>query len=312
MKVSALCVVEYGLIAALAGCSQTYPLASRYIKSVEVQASQGAVVTVEASESAELAGASLAIPPGALASDTTLTVELGLESLTSGTDASVSKVAVWGPAGTRLSAPAEVVLPFSLPAGESSAGLRVNMLLGNGQKVALDRVAFTVDGNNQAARFRVEELAAFEVEVNHCGEGDACAEGTVCVEGTCVAPTCGTTSCVGGQLCCDGRCTTVEHGQTTCPAPQCGASNPCADGFLCDGGVCWQRCGELYPACPTGTVCGQWGVCVHAPVTECGPDRPCGHGYVCDSGHCRLRCGPDFPEQHCTAPEVCVENYVCR
>lgn len=312
MKIAPFRVMGCGLIVALAGCQQSYPLASRYIKSVPVQASQGALVTVEASESEELAGTSINIPAGALDRDTTVTVELGLEGLASGPDTSVSRVAVWGPAGTKLSAPAEVVLPFSLPATESADGLRVNMLRGDGQKVALDRVAFTVDGANQAARFRLEELAALEVEVSHCGELHPCAEGKTCREGTCVAPTCGTSVCVTGQLCCNSQCKTVEPGTTTCPTPQCSADHPCADGFVCDGGVCWQRCGELLPACPGGTVCSAGGVCVHAPTTECGPDHPCSTGYVCDSGACRFRCGPDFPEHHCTEPQRCIENYVCR
>ncbi|HVE84688.1 MAG TPA: hypothetical protein VND93_17650 [Myxococcales bacterium] len=312
MKIPPSRVIGCGLIVALAGCQQSYPLASRYIKSVPVQASQGALVTVDPSESQELAGASISIPAGALERDTTVTVELGLEKLATGPDTSVSQVAVWGPAGTKLASPAEVVLPFTLPATESADGLRVNLLRGDGTKVALDRVAFTVDGTNQAARFRLDELAALEVEVSHCGADHPCADGTVCREGTCVAPTCGTSVCVSGQLCCDNHCQTVEPGTTTCPVPQCSLDHPCADGFLCDGGVCWQRCGDLRPACPTGTVCSTNGICVHAPTTECGPDRPCDHGSVCDSGVCHLRCGPDFPDQHCTAPQVCVENYVCR
>ncbi|HVE81730.1 MAG TPA: hypothetical protein VND93_02740 [Myxococcales bacterium] len=299
------------MVVALAGCQQTYPLASRYIKSVPVQASQGALVTVDASESEELAGSSISIPAGALSQDTTLTVELGLDALASGSDTAVSRVAVWGPAGTKLSSPAEVVLPFTLPATESADGLTVNLLRGDGTKVALDRVAFTVDGSNQAARFRLDELAALEVDVNHCGELHPCTDGKVCREGTCVAPTCGGVACVAGQLCCNNHCTTVEAGQTACPAPQCGADHLCADGYFCDGGVCYRRCGDLNP-CPAGSVCSTAGTCVTAPTTDCGPDRPCATGYVCDSGACRFRCGPDFPEHHCTAPQVCVENYVCR
>src|SRR6185295_3128281 len=230
MKIQPSRVIGCGLIVALAGCQQSYPLASRYIKSVPVQASQGALVTVDPSESQELAGASISIPAGALERDTTVTVELGLDKLATGPDTQVSQVAVWGPAGTKLSAPAEVVLPFALPATESPDGLRVSMLLGNGQKVALDRIAFTVDGTNQAARFRLDELAALEVEVSHCGADHPCADGTVCHEGTCVAPTCGTSTCVSGQLCCDNHCQTVEPGTTTCPVPQCSLDHPCADG----------------------------------------------------------------------------------
>src|SRR6185295_14594180 len=57
MKIPPSRVIGCGLIVALAGCQQSYPLASRYIKSVPVQASQGALVTVDPSESQELAGA---------------------------------------------------------------------------------------------------------------------------------------------------------------------------------------------------------------------------------------------------------------
>src|SRR5215212_3760300 len=107
MKIAPFRVMGCGLIVALAGCQQSYPLASRYIKEVPVQASQGALVTVDPSESEELAGASISIPAGALSHDTTVTVELGLAKLASGPDTSVSNVAVWGPAGTKLNAPAE-------------------------------------------------------------------------------------------------------------------------------------------------------------------------------------------------------------
>lgn len=311
MKIAPFRVMGCGLIVALVGCQQSYPLASRYIKSVPVQASQGALVTVDAAESQELAGASISIPAGALERDTTVTVELGLEKLSAGPDTSVSGVAVWGPAGTKLSAPAEVVLPFTLPANEPAAGLRVNMLRQDGTKVALGRVAFTVDGNNQAARFRLEELAAVEVEVSHCNEEHPCEHGTVCKEGTCVAPTCGSGTCTTGQLCCDGACKNVEPGTETCPAPQCGKDNPCAEGYLCDGSVCWRQCSETSP-CPEGSYCHSIGICKEAPAAECGPDHPCATGKVCDQGICRLRCGPDFPEQECPAPKTCVENYVCR
>jgi len=311
MKIAPFRVIGCGLIVALAGCQQSYPLASRYIKSVPVQASQGGLVTVDAAESQELAGASLSIPAGALEHDTTVTVELGLDRLATGPDTSVSSVAMWGPAGTKLNAPAEVVLPFTLPAGENAAGLRVNVLLGDGRKVALDRVAFTVDGNNRAARFRLEELAALEVEVSHCGEDHPCENGMHCVEGTCVAPTCGTSTCVSGQICCEGQCKTPAPGTETCPAPQCGQDHPCGDGYLCDGGVCWRKCGELLPPCPEGSVCSS-GVCAPRPAPDCGPERPCPSGSVCDQGACRLRCGPDFPDRECPAPQICIENYICR
>src|SRR4051794_23068780 len=84
MKIPPSRVIGCGLIVALAGCQQSYPLASRYIKSVPVQASQGALVTVDPSESQELAGASISIPAGALERDTTVTVELGLDTLATG------------------------------------------------------------------------------------------------------------------------------------------------------------------------------------------------------------------------------------
>lgn len=309
--------VALGCTAALlvaAACNQTYPLASRYIKSVPVKAQEGALITVESQDSAELAGASLYLPPNALNGDTTVTVELGLENLSAAPDVAASKVVMWGPAGTTLRAPAEVVLPYALPAGERAAGLRVDKLLGNGQRIALDRVAFTVDGARHEVRFRTEQLAAFEVVVTHCGEDHPCPEGTHCVEGTCVAPNCGTQTCHSGQLCCDGVCKTVDEGQHACPVPACGIERPCPDGQLCEAGSCHLRCGSNYPdvTCPEGTHCLEGGICwPHAP-SVCGADRPCDQGYVCDEGACRLRCGPDFPEHHCPEPQHCIENYVCR
>ena len=93
-------------VAALAACTFIYAcgqesnVGSRFVKSEQVAASKGAAISVSAAEEPELAGSALDIPAGALGTDTTITLELGLKAIT---ESPRGPVAIWGPSGTIFS-----------------------------------------------------------------------------------------------------------------------------------------------------------------------------------------------------------------
>src|SRR5215210_3310785 len=86
-------------------CTPTQQVGSKYVKSEKVTASQGATLTVSAAESPELAGTTLVIEPGALATDTEIQLELGTVSITDDGVKSAGPTALWGPRGTTFSKP---------------------------------------------------------------------------------------------------------------------------------------------------------------------------------------------------------------
>ena len=62
---------------ALVACGGT-EVGKKYVKRVEVAASQGQIIEVTSTESSALAGTKLEISAGALASGTTITLEVGI------------------------------------------------------------------------------------------------------------------------------------------------------------------------------------------------------------------------------------------
>ena len=96
----------------LAACG-TQTVGSRYVKSDNVVASQGKTIAVSDKDSALLAGTSLDIPSGALAQDTVITLEVGVDSLLDA-DTAAGPVTTWGPAGTHFSTPARMTLPLTV------------------------------------------------------------------------------------------------------------------------------------------------------------------------------------------------------
>jgi PKD repeat protein len=122
----------------------------------------GGTVEVSSSESAELFGASIVVPPAALAGDTTITVALGLASIVGPGAEAAGPVAVWGPPGTRFRAPATMTLPYRLPAGRSARGLFVQVLESDGKRVAIEQPALQVDAAQRLVRFPVQGFSAFQ------------------------------------------------------------------------------------------------------------------------------------------------------
>src|SRR5687767_12768672 len=86
----------------LAACQQEPSMnnvASRYVKSVPVDPATGATISVSSAEHKELGGTRLLIPPGALGTKTTVTLEYGYDAILATPGEAVGPVAIWGPSG---------------------------------------------------------------------------------------------------------------------------------------------------------------------------------------------------------------------
>jgi PKD repeat protein len=156
--------LAWGLVAALGACGggNGADLDSRPIKSVRVPAVVGGTVEVSSGESADLLGASLVVPPSALASDTTITLAVGLASIVGPGAEPAGPVAVWGPVGTRFRTQATMTLPYRLPAGRSVRGLFVQVLESDGKRFTIDQPVLTVDTEQRLVRFPVQGFSTFQ------------------------------------------------------------------------------------------------------------------------------------------------------
>jgi hypothetical protein len=289
------------LFAVLAGCGPTRTVGSRYVKSERVTAAQGLTLSVEAADSPELAGTRLVIPPGALAADTVITLELGSDSLAGGDNKAAGAVALWGPAGTRFSTAAELSLPYALASGESVGNLFIQGREDDGTRFVVNHDALTLDLTNQLVRFPVSGFTGFQPNTGAlCGNYPACTAGQTCVNGQCQATTTcgGLPGCAAGQSCINGQCASSG----------CGPNHTvCAAGQSCVVDVCKPMCGN-YPACVNGQTCVN-GQCQSAANT-CGNLPACSTGQSCVNGQCVSNgCGPNHTI--CLATQACVGD-VCK
>ncbi len=270
---------------------------SRYVMSENVTAASGATLTVSASQSAALAGTSLDIPAGALAADTRITLELGLDDLVASADVA-GPVAIWGPAGTRFSKKARMTLPVSISAAPGE--LTVQVREADGREFELPSSAVTVaDGR---ISFDVEGFTSFQPRRR---TATACpADAKVCPDGSTLSrtgPNCTFPACPGedggavacprdARLCPDG--TSVSRTGPNCTFPACPAT---------DGGsvVCTADAFQ----CPDGTVVGRSG-----PNCEFVCPTVVDGGRVCSPVVCTLACQFGFARDPSTGCEVCSCN----
>jgi hypothetical protein len=152
-------------------------LGSAFVKSEWIRASEGGTVTVLASDSATLAGASIQIPPNALSADTRISIGYG-----GGTDAEwigtpsatativpqgvprAGPVVYFGPDGTAFRLPVTVTLPFA-PASGSVTELVVYALEGNGRSYEIPHDGLQISGS--LASFSVSGLTQFQPGGGH-------------------------------------------------------------------------------------------------------------------------------------------------
>lgn len=201
------------LFLALAACGNGL-VGSRYVKSQTISASQGGALTVAATDDSELAGASLTIGPGALAADTVVTVERGLDDLGPGR---AGPVLILGPSGLTLSKEAEVVLPVKLGSGQSKSDLSVKC---DDDRLSGGSLAY--DDSTGRVRLRTTKLGAFQASAAAVGSNGnvvACVTDDVCAD---------------EQDCIAGACT-WKHSN---PGGACVTDDTCADNEDCVGGQC--------------------------------------------------------------------------
>ncbi len=83
-------------------------------------------------------------------------------------------------------------------------------------------------------------------------------------------------------------CVLLTVGCPTTPTPECTTDADCAEGQVCDDGVCTAA---PEPECTTDADCAEGevcddGVCTAAPEPECETDADCAEGEECDDGVC--------------------------
>jgi hypothetical protein len=177
--------------------SRTDLVGSRYIKKVHVVASQGATITLSAQESDRFPGLTVALPAGALASDTDVTIEEGFSALASGSDSAISPVLWLGPDGTALASAARVTLPISGTA-PTDQPVDVQVLLERAGALArLSVPAVSVDLTALQVSWSTTVLGRGQVVLRTCSANGECAPGE-CVGGRCRGASCGTVRCALG------------------------------------------------------------------------------------------------------------------
>jgi len=275
----------------------------QHLQTFSVVASEGASLTVG---SGALAGTRLVIPPGALTGDVTLTVDEGATDLVGTPQKVAGPVAVWGPSGLHFAKPVQLVLPFTLGAGESTQQLFVGVWEENGAHTVVPRSALSVDVTNQVVQFSIQGFTSFQAGIDpatptpdagwadggpmSCQSNADCSAGTVCVCGLCLPDT------NPGDAGCSSDCRAVDACR---PTPFCAPG----EGVACDAAT------------------GNW-ICVgaiDAGPGPCGSNQDCPAGEVCLSGACVPDsdagvCSPDCRLSNCGPPiGICPngEGIVC-
>lgn len=286
---------------------------SRYVKSQQVSASQGAVVTVSASDSTQLAGTKLEIPGDALAADTTITVEVGLEPLVA-TELVAGPVAVWGPAGTLFSKPARMTLPLQGLEPEDELSIFVREADGRVFEIPAENVV--IDAAAGTVAFDIHGFTRFQPQRRHrCATDAQCRQGLACVNGRCrPSGVCqADADCPQGYVCVAAQTNTANcQAGAPCPGvcqpqpPQC---QNCPPGAACVNGACTLTCGNVI-SCPPGSQCLN-GAC-SASCTASNGQTGCPAGQVCDpSGRCVLpppQCGGTSNTPNCPPGSQCING----
>lgn len=228
-----------GLFFLQLACTRIDTVASRYLKSQHIVASEGGDLTVLESESAELAGFSLAIPPGALAQDTQVTLELGLDALVESPDTPQSSVAMLGPTSVVLLKPVKVAFPY-VPEEEQHADDVQLVFVKESQR---ERLRVVTDAQ---VTISLNAFGSMQVISRRCVSNDSCTSG-VCLAGRCRSQSCGNVTCTGSDTCCNASCGICTPPATSCSQVPC--AQTCAD----------SECGAIIalPACtcPSGEPC---------------------------------------------------------
>ena len=226
-------------VAALAACTFIYAcgqesnVGSRFVKSEQVAASKGAAISVSAAEEPELAGSALDIPAGALGTDTTITLELGLKAIT---ESPRGPVAIWGPSGTIFSKPARMTLPLALASSAELAQVEILVEESDGRRFTIPRSELMIDAAAKSVTFPVNGFTRFQPTVRPAdggttGTGGGSAGGSSAAGGTASAG--GAAGGSSARSCASVRdCNLGE----VCTMQNPGALGVCSPGGLLGGG----------------------------------------------------------------------------
>jgi hypothetical protein len=233
-----------GSMALAVGCEVNQPyLASDFVKSQEVSASQGGTITVTAADSAVLAGTQVVIPPNALAADTRITIGFGggvskewsnqpvsgLLAPTGGQQA--GPIVYFGPDRISFATPVTVTLPFTASSSASQSRLVVDALESGGTSYQIAHSLLTIGPTtlsfpvNGFTQFGADYLPPPDDDGGIPNDGGAPDDGGVdagCGAGLTLCPDDAGVSCV----------------DTTSDQANCGScGHACTLGF-CAGGSC--------------------------------------------------------------------------
>ena len=287
--------VLFGAVAAVIGMAcyvAPTPVGSRFVKSVAVNAQQGATLSITAADDAELAGTTLVIEPGALSHDEVVTVELGGTALASDGHSPAGPVAIFGPDGLEFSKPATLTLPLALATGQQPATVIIEGREGDGTRFVIPHDRVEVAANE--VRFRINGFTSFQPASSTSDPADA---GTPCQSDS---------DCVQGEACTNGKCVVSSAG--------CHSDSECASDERCSNGACVVRSGPCHSDadCAPGDACTSDGACVTPPppcvaATDGGADS-CANGMTCDPADHLCKCGGVTCDDGTFGPpvEVCV------
>ncbi len=153
-----------------AGCGPQM-VSSRFVKYQHVEAGEEAVISVEPSESQELAGTRLTIPTGAVPQAVDITLEVGLEDPSFETE-KLGPVAHWGPDGLKFDRRVRMTMPLTQDVSADDVLILVEEA--DGQRFELTDLV--VDRSARTVSFDVEGFTAFQPRRARPADGGAPAD----------------------------------------------------------------------------------------------------------------------------------------
>ncbi len=312
-----IALLATGAALALAAGCQPAVVGSRFVKSEKVGAS-GTTIAVSDTESQALKGASLEVGAGALAADTTLTLEVGVADVVPSA-AAAGPVAVWEPSGLKFLKPVKMTLPLKLQPGQSDADLAIMVVEGDGKRLRIARSDLELDATRTKVSFFVNGFTSFQPTSGAtCNTDSDCAMGETCQSNVCRAAggtgggsggtAGGASGTAGGSAgTAGGTGGTAGGAGSQCVTDRdCNPSigERCVNGYCAGGGTAGGSGGTAGGS--SGTAGGSGGTAGGSTGTA-GGSAGCGTcptGEVCWSGSCTV-----IP---CNAVRPCPSPYTCN
>jgi ZU5 domain len=281
----------------IAACNTNQSVGSKYALTKTVSAVNGDTLTVTADEDSTLAGTSIQIPPGALATDTKITIaEATPLTLASGASAAGPAVEL-GPTDVSFSHPVTIVLPFKLASGQGVDGLAIQGLDSDGTTLHVSSGDLQIDVAAGTVAFTASHLF-------NCGPVWGPPTGGVCPSGETFCGCCGNGTCVPADHACPLACPVCIFDGGTGGGGGGRDGGPSTGGF--DGGLGGRDGGTGGSCCPAGESfcgCGGSGVCLPA-----GKACPLACPAQVDPTITPVCCGPGTYLCGCGGHGVCIPD----